>query len=314
MTEVPDAKVPAPGTPTNGTPEPDERGVAGPVPSGTAAPTTASARASDSGVTVRPIRFTAHPAEFGRMLRGLGAVEVVSTDEQAVYRAGSGRIAVRAVDHGDPYAGLTLMSFECADPGAVQIDERLLDEDADRPPRAAAAGDGVVLTFEPITVPETGSGNDSGNESGIGAGEPAEHSDDSDDAPGDIPVGRPDSALAIVPIWMTTEVSVAADALKSLGFVRRLSSDSGVWVDLAGSGDTHGLVAVHHEDGDADIIMAFEYSGELADLQARMRRYGVDAPIIDENYARTLRLPDPDNETEIWVNEAMRDTYGYQHG
>lgn len=256
-----------------------------------------------SSVTVRPIRFTAHPAEFGRMLRGLGAVEVLAAEDHTVYRAESGRIVVRAVGPDDPYAGLTVLGFECADPDHVTLDSSFLSADVGGAPRTATAGDGLMITFEPPSV-----------QAADPAGDPEADPDGDPDGADEIAVGRPDAGLTIVPIWMTTEVSAAAGALASLGFVRRLSSDSGVWVDLAGSGDAHGLLAVHHEEGDADIIMAFEYAGDLAELQARMRRYGVDCPIIDENYARTLRLPDPDNATEIWVNEAMRDTYGYQQG
>lgn len=256
-----------------------------------------SATARVAGLTVRPIRFTAHPAVFGRMLRGLGAVELASTTEQTVYRAGLGLLAVRGCAPDDARAGLTLMGFECADPDQVALAHPFLTEDADRQSRSATAGDGVVITFDPPAD-----------------GPPADDAPD-DDAPDDEPrIGEPDSALTVVPIWMTTEVSAAAAALSTLGFARRLSSDSGVWVDLAGHGDAHGLVAVHHEDGDADIILAFEYSADLGELQSRMRRYGVDAPIVDENYARTLRLPDPDDDTEIWINEAMHDTYGYQRG
>lgn len=268
-----------------------------------------------SSVTVRPVRFTAHPAEFGRMLRGLGAVEVLAAEDHTVYRAESGRIVVRAVGPDDPYAGLTVLGFECADPEHVTLDSSFLSADGGGTPRTATAGDGLMITFEPPSVPAADADAEFDTDPATDpAADPAADPDGDPDGADEIPVGRPDAGLTIVPIWMTTEVSAAAGALASLGFVRRLSSDNGVWVDLAGSGDAHGLLAVHHEEADADIIMAFEYAGDLAELQARMRRYGVDCPIIDENYARTLRLPDPDNATEIWVNEAMRDTYGYQQG
>ncbi|WP_179427975.1 hypothetical protein [Spelaeicoccus albus] len=245
-------------------------------------------------LTVRPVRFTAHPDVFHGLLEALGAVTLARHGSTALYRTGSGLLEIRGTDEVDPLTGLTAMGFVTANLAQLPAPSRFLDKarlTADVGPAKGAAleltaGDGLTIAID--LAPS-------------GDRDPARS-------------GDADPELSVVPIWMTTQVSAAAEALQTLGFARRLSADSGVWVDLVGRGAANGLVAVHYEDGDPDVILAFEYAGDLGELQSRMRSHGIVTPIVDENYARTLRLLDPDNEAEIWVNEVMTDTYGYQRG
>jgi hypothetical protein len=50
---------------------------------------------------------------------------------------------------------------------------------------------------------------------------------------------------------------------------------------------------------------------DLDALAARVRQAGYGAAIIDESYARTLKIPNPDGGEELWINGRQADLHGY---
>lgn len=122
-------------------------------------------------------------------------------------------------------------------------------------------------------------------------------------------VGHGDPSLLVMPIWYTPDTAGALQTLRSLGARERLVSDSGTWTDLRCPDG--GLVAVHAAS-ECTVELAFSYDGDVEALLPALTAAGIGATLIDETYARTLRLPDPDRDAEIWINERQSDLYGYR--
>ncbi|KDA06265.1 glyoxalase [Microbacterium sp. CH12i] len=70
-----------------------------------------------------------------------------------------------------------------------------------------------------------------------------------------------------------------------------------------------GSVGLH--SGDARIGLSFEARGDLDALASGLRDAGFEASVVDEAFARTIRVPDPDGGDEIWVNGTQDDLHGY---
>lgn len=102
---------------------------------------------------------------------------------------------------------------------------------------------------------------------------------------------------------------MAAAVLRALGLVERISSAEQNWVDLSCPGG--GLVGVHQHDLPS-VDLSFEYTGDLDALQQRIAAIDPAASIIDENYARVLRISDPDGGPELWINERQHDLCGFR--
>lgn len=232
-------------------------------------------------IRTAPIRFTAATDAWRTLLEALGLAPVVDGPGWVVYKAGGGIVCLHAPDG---RRGLTELWFEASDPKAaadavaelgVPVTEA---EDAGAGTvYRAAMGDGQLLGLAGLQTWEEGS------------------------AP------RPDPRLFVLPLWMTDAIERSAAALEAVGATRRISSETGQWVDLTLD---DGLVAVH--DGSLDVVLSFEYNGDVDELAGRLADAGVEARVIDEAYGRSLRVDDPDGGTELWVNERMTDLYGYR--
>lgn len=232
-------------------------------------------------ITSRPIRFTDHLDQHRRILEALGATVVTDHGpDWVVYALGSGRLALHAADATHP-SGLTVLGFEVDDladlaaavtPGAFTFEIGELEHG-----RAATVTgpDGTRFTVDPIATAE----------------HPA--------APG---------PLAIMPIWYTQETPGARATLTGIGARERIVADSGTWTDMICPGG--GLVAVHAA-AEVGVELAYAYAGDVEELAPALARVGVETTLIDETYARTLRVPDPDRDAEIWINEKQTDLYGY---
>jgi hypothetical protein len=99
--------------------------------------------------------------------------------------------------------------------------------------------------------------------------------------------------MRVMPIRFTNDVAGMRRFFEALGLRPHISSDSGVWVDLRGSG---GGVQAHdakrsEEPGRAggETGLAFEADEALEDVLARLLTAGFsDAHIIDEQFGRSL--------------------------
>ncbi|MFP5316192.1 MAG: VOC family protein [Actinomycetes bacterium] len=110
--------------------------------------------------------------------------------------------------------------------------------------------------------------------------------------------------LAVMPIWYTTDPAAGAKVFSDIGARQRISSRTGSWIDFAAKNG--GLVAVHEAETDGTQL-AFEFTGDITALQQRTPAATI---LIDENYGRSLRVPNPDGG-RIWINEWQEDLYGY---
>jgi hypothetical protein len=69
-------------------------------------------------------------------------------------------------------------------------------------------------------------------------------------------------------------------------------------------------VAVHRAER-TEVELTLEYAGDVGDLVPALEAAGFPAAVVDEAYNRTLRVPDPDRDGDIWINGQITDLYGY---
>ncbi|HWV50612.1 MAG TPA: hypothetical protein VN035_14255 [Microbacterium sp.] len=112
--------------------------------------------------------------------------------------------------------------------------------------------------------------------------------------------------IAVQPIWFQEDLTEPRAILEALGLRPGIAADRGGWVELRADG---GAIGLH--TGEARIGLSFEAHGDLDALAARLRDAGFDASVVDEAFARTIRIPDPDGGDEIWINGVQDDLHGY---
>lgn len=230
---------------------------------------------------VRPIVYTSKMDEFAALFTALGLDLANDDDGWQVFNAGSGRVALHSIATKDFGDNTVFLGFEVGDVEeftrrTVSAGTRADIIDADHG-RAAqiTAPDGLVFVADagPRTVPSPGA----------------------------------DPALAVAPTWYCADTSSAVKVLKDIGARPRISSNAGVWTDFTAKNG--GLVAVHGGEA-TSVELSFEYDGDVTVLEQRLARSGFASTLIDENYGRSLRLPNP-HGGEIWINERQRDLYGF---
>lgn len=254
-------------------------------------------------MVIRPIRYTTDVPAMQAWAEALGLVTLLQTPSWVVLAAGHGRLALHAVEQGDPAAGSTTLAVETDDLDALAgtweaagIATRRLDGD-------------IPLLFG--TTPF-------GGEIAAGVLSPSDGA------------GSPDPDLSVMPMLVTSRVAEAADWFSSagLGLLPRLASERGDgWRDLA-MPDGGGLVGLHRTDDlaspppppgpaspeselrEVGVGLTFE-SVDVDAMVARVRDALPDAHVVDEAYNRTLLVPSPDGDT-IWVNGQITDLYGYR--
>jgi len=240
---------------------------------------------------LRPIRFVTDVAAWQAFYADLGFISTgVEADGWVVLAADSGRLALHHAEPESPLVGKAKLAWEVPDLEAY---------------RTAVAGTGTDIrraTFDrgDVLVADLPQGR--------------VVIDRADGAGGTNPV-RPEG-LAVLPLVYTRSVIDGAEAATHLGLTRRITSDTNGWADLMG----HGVLAFHRADSDAaedrtvdDGEISVEISLETGDveaLQTRVDAAGHPVDLIDEAYARTLRITAPDG-TRVWVNETQRDLYGF---
>ncbi|HWK78798.1 hypothetical protein [Microbacterium sp.] len=112
--------------------------------------------------------------------------------------------------------------------------------------------------------------------------------------------------IAVQPIWFQEDLSEPRAILEELGFRAGIASDRPGWVEMLGHGGSIGLHA-----GKPRISLSFEARGDLDALTSRLRDAGFEAAVVDEAFARTIRIPDLDGGEEIWINGVQEDLHGY---
>lgn len=117
-------------------------------------------------------------------------------------------------------------------------------------------------------------------------------------------------AVSVQPIWFQDDVEEAREILTALGLRADIAADRGGWVEMRAAGG--GTVGVHSasarsEGSGAGIGLSFLAEGDLETLAERLTDAGFPASVVDESYARTIRIGDPD----VWINGAQDDLYGY---
>lgn len=239
-------------------------------------------------IVSRPIVFTADLPAWRVLLEAFGGVVLVENPGWWVYAVGSGRVALHDAAHSPHEPGHVQLGFEVPDldawSGRVGV-EHVIEEAGHGTAARVIAPDGVwfwVDGSDPAADAAATAARESGRE--------------------------PTPGIAVLPLWYTPDPRTARGVLEAVGATPRITGDDGTWADLVCSGG--GLVAVHADER-AGTVLSFEHDGPLEDLQERLTAVGVEAALVDETYGRSLRVPDPDGRTPIWVNEAQTDLYGF---
>lgn len=124
-----------------------------------------------------------------------------------------------------------------------------------------------------------------------------------------VSAGAPEAEARVVsvqPIWFQQDLAEPRAILEALGLRPGIVSDGGGWVEMLAGGGSVGLHA-----GEPRIGIGFEARGDLDELVARLEAAGFAASVVDEAFARTVRIADPDGGDDIWVNGVQDDLYGY---
>ena len=112
--------------------------------------------------------------------------------------------------------------------------------------------------------------------------------------------------VSVQPIWFQSDIDEARGILEALGLRAGIAADGGGWVELQADG---GMVGLHQ--GKPRLGLSFEARGDLDALASRLRDAGFAASVIDEAFARTIRIADPDGGDEVWINGTQEDLHGY---
>ncbi|GAA1048951.1 VOC family protein [Arthrobacter russicus] len=240
----------------------------------------------------RPIHFTSRVEAFLPIFDLLGLASGYPDEDWYEFDAGSGRIALHLAGPGTPHDGTTCLGFEARD----------LDVFAEQTMQAGSKAETVDLDHG-RAVRVTGC---DGLEFVVDRAERLET---------DLAA---DPRLSVNMIWLTPDVAGASQDLRNIGARWESSSVDG---RISGfSAKNGGRILAHFADEPAHGGLGFGYDGDLEELLDKFLAAGIGAHIIDENYGRTLHVPNPDfadvphNPTgpTIWINEENQgDGYGY---
>lgn len=237
----------------------------------------------------RPVQYTSRVGEYRELLLALGLSELPRDDDgdatQAwwVFQAGSGRVALHAVDAGDALDGGAALGFETDEldavadrlAGAAGIAEVRRFGRSGGKAIEATASDGLQLV---LLAPTAGA------------------------ATAEVP------ELASLGLWVTPDVPAAATVLGALGLTGTVASDGGGWFQATAGG---GGLAAAHDGTMASAQLSFEYDGDVEVLKARLEGRGAGCALVDESYGRTLLVDRPGGGDPLWINERQTDLYGY---
>jgi len=112
--------------------------------------------------------------------------------------------------------------------------------------------------------------------------------------------------IAVQPAWFQEDLAEPRAILEALGFRAGIVADGGGFAEMLCDG---GVVMLHK--GHPRIGLSFEARGDLDLLASRLTDAGFAASVVDEAFARTIRIPAPDGGAEIWINGVQDDLHGY---
>ncbi len=114
--------------------------------------------------------------------------------------------------------------------------------------------------------------------------------------------------ISTAPIRFTENIEELRKFFEILGFKTHMVSERPGWVEMRGDVGSINLHGAEREESS----VGFETDEPLETLQTRLHRAGFnDAHIVDAAWGRTLTVTDPQGQS-VWINERMRDTYGYR--
>lgn len=229
-------------------------------------------------ITVQPIRYTPHQAEWHRLAQALGFRPAFPPDPQWSEFDGRGILAIHHATAGDKHAGRTDLHLLSDDLDGVE--SRLADAGFDVS-RTMLDDIGPMLT---VTATSSARITISGGARTAAAGE-----------------------LAVQPIWYQPDLGEPRRILETIGLRARIASESGSWIDFTADG---GGLAALHQAATARFEAGLEYAGDLDALAERLTEAGFAASVIDEAYNRTLLVDTPDGD-QLWVNGRQDDLYGF---
>ncbi|WP_394251240.1 VOC family protein [Arthrobacter pityocampae] len=236
---------------------------------------------------VRPVVSTPDLPGAARFLQALGLTPVqdppptgseagLDAEDEAVFDAGSGRVALHSCATGSAEDGRVSLAFDVSD---VREFAR----------RTAEAG--TRSTVEPA---EDGHGPTAHVTAPDGLSFPADV--------GPRETGAPPSPLTVLALWSTPDVVPAVTVLNDIGAKPRTAEAGAPHSFRAKNG---GLVAVRAGARPA-IGLAFEYDGDVRDLLPGVTGGGFGAVVVDGEHGRSLRIPAPWG-AEVRVDERLRD-------
>lgn len=228
-------------------------------------------------ITVQTIVFTDFPLEWQRIASALGLVPPYPPETGWAEYEGQGILAIHQTGGNHPQSSVEL---------------NLLVEDLDGAENLLASKGYTVRRRmldegNPVVDVELASGA----KLTLGSGA---H---------DVHVGD----VAVAALWLQEDFTEPKDLFNSLGLIPRIESDSGVWLEFSADG---GGLAQLHASSESRQEATFEFDGTIDDLQLRVEEAGIEGAVIDEAYARTLRIPTPEGG-HLQVNAKQTDLYGY---
>lgn len=230
-------------------------------------------------IAVHQILYTEHPATWWKLAASLGFVAPFQPEPGRGEFHADGVFAVHAVtpEHG---------------PGTTDI--HLIVEDLD-----AAASALAEFSTERVTRAGVGEMLVVRAASGISVAV-------SEGAVSEGAVQRGVDSIAVQPTWFQEDLAEPRAILDALGFRAGIVADRGGWVEMRCDA---GIVGLHA--GEPRIGLSFEARGDLDALTERLHDAGFAASVVDESFARTIRIPDPDGGPEVWINGVQQDLHGY---
>jgi len=233
----------------------------------------------------RPLHYTSRMDAYAGLLTALGLTLEHDAGDWRVFTSGHGKVGLHFTEPGSVEDGTTALGFELRD---REIFVRRTQEDGTcaelfdaghGPSARITAPDGFSFLADPVT-------------------------DLSRPAP------DTDGTLKVLQLWYTQDPAAAQKVLADMGAKLAVSSETAGWALF--NAKNGGLTATHLGEPNA-VELAFEYTGDITVLAAKMAAQGVSGEIIDERYGRTLHLPDPSNAgATVWVNERQTDFHGYR--
>lgn len=112
--------------------------------------------------------------------------------------------------------------------------------------------------------------------------------------------------VAVQPIWFQEDLAEPRAILVALGLRTGISADRGGWTEMLSDNGSVGLHA-----GEPRIGLSFEARGDLDALASKLTDAGFATSVVDEAFARTVRVADPDGGAGVWINGIQDDLHGY---